>query len=82
MIGPVYDLRMATHTTRDHLIEVGLQQIRSSGYNATGVKDQRELITIPSLPDAADWQKFDTARLALGPNLSRKYAADRYKIPV
>jgi uncharacterized protein len=43
--------------------------------------DQHELITIPSLPDPADWEKFSSARLALGPNLSRKHAADRYKIP-
>jgi uncharacterized protein len=43
--------------------------------------DQHELITIPSLPDPADWEKFSSARLALGPNLSRKHAADRYKVP-
>jgi short-subunit dehydrogenase len=42
--------------------------------------DQHELITIPSLPDAADWEKANTARLALGPNLSRKHAAERYKV--
>ena len=41
--------------------------------------DQRELVTIPSLPDAADWQKFVAARGALGPNLSRNSAAQRYK---
>lgn len=41
--------------------------------------DQGELVTIPSLPDAADWKRFDEARLALGPNLSRKSAAQRYK---
>lgn len=41
--------------------------------------DQRELITIPSLPDAADWQAFVAARGALGPNLSRNQAAPRYK---
>jgi uncharacterized protein len=40
--------------------------------------DQGELITIPSLPDLADWLKFEASRLALGPNLSRKRAADRY----
>ncbi|WP_263365435.1 SDR family NAD(P)-dependent oxidoreductase [Edaphobacter bradus] len=40
--------------------------------------DQHELITIPALPDIADWQKFDAARVALGPNLSRRHAADRY----
>jgi short-subunit dehydrogenase len=40
--------------------------------------DQHELVTIPSLPDAADWQKLDAARLALGPNLSHQHPADRY----
>jgi uncharacterized protein len=40
--------------------------------------DQGEVVTIPSLPDAADWLRYEEARLALGPNLSRKYAARRY----
>jgi short-subunit dehydrogenase len=40
--------------------------------------DKGELVTIPSLPDAADWEKFNAARVALGPNLSRKHAAERY----
>jgi hypothetical protein len=42
--------------------------------------DFGELVTIPSLPDAADWDKFNSARLALGPNLSRNEAAPRYKV--
>ncbi len=41
--------------------------------------DQQELVTIPSLPNAADWDAFVNARLALGPNLSLQHAADRYK---
>ncbi|MFK3791498.1 SDR family NAD(P)-dependent oxidoreductase [Pseudomonas piscis] len=41
--------------------------------------DQQELITLPSLPDAADWQAMVAARLALAPNLSRSSAAARYK---
>lgn len=41
--------------------------------------DQGELVTIPSLPDAADWQAFVGARAKLGPNLSRNNAAARYK---
>jgi uncharacterized protein len=41
--------------------------------------DQGELITIPSLPDAADWQEFTAARAKLGPNLSHSSAAARYK---
>ena len=40
--------------------------------------DQGELITIPSLPDAADWQAYETARQKLLPNLSRKTPAARY----
>ena len=41
--------------------------------------DQGELVTIPSLPDAADWNAFNAARLNLAPNLSRRYPADRFK---
>ncbi|HXR02501.1 MAG TPA: SDR family oxidoreductase [Pseudomonas sp.] len=41
--------------------------------------DQKELVTIPSLPDAADWDALVNARLALGPNLSLQQAAARYK---
>ncbi|MDB6047646.1 MAG: family oxidoreductase [Pseudomonas sp.] len=41
--------------------------------------DQGELVTIPSLADAADWDAFITARSALGPNLSLSSAAARYK---
>ncbi|ROL66516.1 SDR family oxidoreductase [Pseudomonas vranovensis] len=41
--------------------------------------DQNELVTIPSLPQAADWQAYIKARDALGPNLSRSSAAARYK---
>lgn len=40
--------------------------------------DQGELVTIPSLPDAADWRRFEAARHALGPNLSRSRPAARY----
>jgi len=39
---------------------------------------QGEFVTIPSLPDIADWNAFDAARLALGPNLSRANPALRY----
>ncbi|HMG85849.1 MAG TPA: SDR family oxidoreductase [Terracidiphilus sp.] len=42
--------------------------------------DQHELITIPSLPDIADWEKFEAARKALGPNLSHQKPAARYGI--
>lgn len=42
--------------------------------------DQGELITIPSLPDIADWNAFEKARQALVPNLSRKVPALRYGV--
>jgi short-subunit dehydrogenase len=41
--------------------------------------DQGELITIPSLPDAADWEAYESARQKLAPNLSRKIPAARYR---
>lgn len=44
--------------------------------------DQGERTTIPSLPDAADWQRLLKAREALQPNLSRKHSAPRYKVPL
>jgi short-subunit dehydrogenase len=42
--------------------------------------DQGELVTIPSLPNAEDWQALVAARHALGPNLSLRHAAARYKV--
>jgi short-subunit dehydrogenase len=41
--------------------------------------DQGELFTIPSLPDAADWQAYEAARQKLIPNLSRSAPAARYR---
>src|SRR5580698_8200362 len=44
--------------------------------------DQGEFATIPALPNAADFEAYEKARLALAPNLSRKNPADRYGIGV
>ncbi|WP_220810627.1 SDR family oxidoreductase [Cupriavidus sp. UME77] len=41
--------------------------------------DQGEVVTLPSLPDAADWHAFEAARAALGPNLSRSVPAARFR---
>jgi short-subunit dehydrogenase len=41
--------------------------------------DQGELITIPSLPNASEWNDFVKARLVMAPNLSKSTAAARYK---
>lgn len=42
--------------------------------------DQGELITIPSLPDAADWLAYEAARQKLIPNLSLNLVPARYRI--
>ena len=41
--------------------------------------DQGELVTIPSLPEAADWQAYEVARQKLVPNLSLSVPAARYR---
>jgi len=41
--------------------------------------DAGEDVTIPSLPERADWDAFNAARVKLGPNLSRQHAAARYR---
>lgn len=42
--------------------------------------DQGEIVTIPSLPDKAEWDGFDAARRAMSGRLSRAVPADRYNI--
>jgi uncharacterized protein len=42
---------------------------------------QGEFVTIPALPNNADYEVFEAARQALFPNLSHHKAADRYRIP-
>jgi len=44
--------------------------------------DQGELVTIPSLPEAADWAAVGAARAHLQPNLSRPHPAARYGLKV
>src|ERR1700760_801859 len=66
---PVEDLPGEIVMTAEDMVDASL----------TGL-DQHELITIPTLPDVADWEKFEAARKALGPNLSRQKPAARYGI--
>jgi uncharacterized protein len=40
--------------------------------------DQGEFVTIPSLPDAGQWQSFEAARQAMIPNLTLSRPAARY----
>jgi len=41
--------------------------------------DRREPITIPSLPDAGQWETFSAARQAMLPNFRQEHAAARYR---
>ncbi|MGH7073233.1 MAG: SDR family NAD(P)-dependent oxidoreductase [Stellaceae bacterium] len=41
--------------------------------------DRRETVTIPPLPDAAQWRAFDAARQAMLPNFSQAHPAARYR---
>ncbi len=66
---PVHNLPAETVMTAEEMVDASLAGL-----------DQGELITIPALPDIADWKKFDEARKALAPNLSRRHSAARYGI--
>ena len=41
--------------------------------------DRREPVTIPSLPDAGQWEAFQAARVAMAPNFRQPHAAARYR---
>jgi uncharacterized protein len=41
--------------------------------------DQGEIVTIPALPDLAEWDKFEAARRAMSTRLSSTAPAARYK---
>jgi uncharacterized protein len=53
----------------DHLVDAAL-----AGF------DQGELVTIPSLPDSADWEAYEAARQRLVPTLSLSGPSARYRI--
>ncbi|MFP5306345.1 MAG: SDR family NAD(P)-dependent oxidoreductase [Gammaproteobacteria bacterium] len=66
---PVDQLPQDIVMTADDLVDAALAGLR-----------QGEAVTIPSLPDSADWEAFEHARKALAPNLSRSTAAARYNV--
>ncbi len=66
-IGAIYAQRLAA-LEADEMVDAALAGL-----------DQGALITIPSLPDAGEWQAFVAARHVMVPNLSRSCAAQRYK---
>ncbi len=44
--------------------------------------DRGELVTLPSLPDVAQFEDFEAARLAMGPNFRNDRPAARYRVAV
>jgi short-subunit dehydrogenase len=67
--GNVEDNDPARVMTVDDLVDAAL-----AGF------DQGELVSITSLPNAADWQAFERARQALLPNISHNKPASRYGV--
>lgn len=63
----------------DHLPKEMLMEVDEMVDAALAGLDQGELISIPSLPDPADWQAYTAARLHMAPRLSLSQAAPRYK---
>jgi short-subunit dehydrogenase len=64
---PVSNLPQEIVMSADDLVDAALAGL-----------DAGELVTIPSLPDAAEWERFNAARLAMVPQLSRAEPASRY----
>jgi short-subunit dehydrogenase len=67
----VEDLDPARTMDVDELVDAALEGL-----------DQAELVSIPSLLDPAEWDAFQTARLAMAPNLSNAHPAPRYGVKV
>jgi uncharacterized protein len=42
--------------------------------------DHGEIVTIPALPDKAEWDQFDAARRAMSTRISNAVPARRYRI--
>lgn len=66
---PVTELPQSIVMSTDDVVDAALAGL-----------EQGERVTIPSLPDQADWDAFERARQALGPNLSRNVPAARYGV--
>jgi short-subunit dehydrogenase len=65
--GAVENLPTSIVMSSDDLVDAAL-----AGF------DQGEVVTIPSLPDAADWASYEATRLKLLPNLSLSSVPARY----
>jgi TetR/AcrR family transcriptional regulator, transcriptional repressor for nem operon len=59
---------MATSPTREHLLEVGLERLRSNGYTATGVK---EILDVAGVPKGSFYHYFSSKEAFAGEVLQR-----------
>jgi uncharacterized protein len=66
---PVHQLPSAIVMSADDLVDAALAGL-----------DQGEVVTIPSLPDKAEWDRFDAARRAMAGRLSSALPAPRYNV--
>ena len=66
---PVHQLPSAIVMSVDDLVDAALAGL-----------DQGEVITIPSLPDKAEWDRFDAARRDMAGRLSNALPAPRYGV--
>jgi uncharacterized protein len=66
---PVSNLRAGTVMSAEDLVDAALAGL-----------DQGEIVTIPSLPDKAEWDGYEAARRAMSTRLSSAVPARRYNI--
>jgi uncharacterized protein len=66
---PVHNLPTEIVMSAEDTVDAGLAGL-----------DQGEVVTIPSLPDKAEWDGFDAARRAMSSRLSSAVPARRYNI--
>src|SRR5258708_5667760 len=66
---PVHNLRAGTVMSAEDLVDAALAGL-----------DQGEVVTIPSLPDKDEWDRFEAARRAMSGKLSSAVQARRYNI--
>jgi short-subunit dehydrogenase len=66
---PVHNLPTAIVMSAENLVDAALAGL-----------DQGEIVTIPSLPDKAEWDGFDAARRAMSGKISSAVPAGRYNV--
>lgn len=64
---PVHHLPQEIVMTAEDMVDAALAGL-----------DQGEVVTIPSLPDLAEWERYNAARMEMTPKLSRATPAQRY----